>query len=232
MHELATRQTSWWSGRRQPVRPTEADPLYTEYAELHPGEDAADDVFPAGYLDDVVAVSATAGGFADEDGAAADPRQYVLASSAIDVAAPTYGAVSARPQRQHLPRSRRSRPRGRRPRSRGVVALLRAPYPTRTPPDHRAPVETADGTREDRNPLVGAGRPARRGPHPAAHPRELRGPGPRAELRSAPSRRPRHPAPADPLADARDDAVWFGLLGGAAVVLALLLRPVLARRRG
>ena len=35
----------------------------------------------------------------------------------------------------------------------------------------------------------------------------------------------------DPLAGASDDAVWWGLLGGGVLVVALLLRPVLARRR-
>jgi len=34
-----------------------------------------------------------------------------------------------------------------------------------------------------------------------------------------------------PLDLVRDRMVWWGLLGGAALVLALLLRPVLARRR-
>jgi len=35
----------------------------------------------------------------------------------------------------------------------------------------------------------------------------------------------------DPLDLMRDRAVWWGLLGGAAIVLALMLRPILARRR-
>jgi membrane-anchored mycosin MYCP len=38
-------------------------------------------------------------------------------------------------------------------------------------------------------------------------------------------------AEADALADTRRDAVWWGLAGGGALVIALLLRPVLARRR-
>ncbi len=36
---------------------------------------------------------------------------------------------------------------------------------------------------------------------------------------------------ADVLADTRHDAVWWGLAGGGALVVAMLLRPVLARRR-
>ena len=42
----------------------------------------------------------------------------------------------------------------------------------------------------------------------------------------------RAPRPeADVLADTRQDAVWWGLAGGGALVIAMLLRPVLARRR-
>ena len=39
------------------------------------------------------------------------------------------------------------------------------------------------------------------------------------------------PARADLLADTRHDAVWWGLAGGGALVVLLVLRPVLARRR-
>ncbi len=35
----------------------------------------------------------------------------------------------------------------------------------------------------------------------------------------------------DPLAGALDDARWWGLVGGGALVVALLARPLLARRR-
>jgi membrane-anchored mycosin MYCP len=37
--------------------------------------------------------------------------------------------------------------------------------------------------------------------------------------------------PPDPVAGTLADARWWGLLGGAALVVALLLRPLLARRR-
>jgi membrane-anchored mycosin MYCP len=37
--------------------------------------------------------------------------------------------------------------------------------------------------------------------------------------------------PKDVLASTRHDAVWWGLAGGGALVLALVLRPVLTRRR-
>jgi membrane-anchored mycosin MYCP len=42
----------------------------------------------------------------------------------------------------------------------------------------------------------------------------------------------RAPQPeADPLGSMRDHAVWWGLLGGGAIALALLLRPLLTRLR-
>ena len=37
--------------------------------------------------------------------------------------------------------------------------------------------------------------------------------------------------PDDVLASTRENAVWWGLLGGGVLLLALVLRPVLARRR-
>jgi membrane-anchored mycosin MYCP len=37
--------------------------------------------------------------------------------------------------------------------------------------------------------------------------------------------------PEDVLASTRENAVWWGLVGGGALLLALVLRPVLARRR-
>ncbi|MFC5177592.1 hypothetical protein [Nocardioides taihuensis] len=40
------------------------------------------------------------------------------------------------------------------------------------------------------------------------------------------------PAPrADPLDPARERALWWALVGGTVLVLALLLRPLLVRRR-
>ena len=47
-----------------------------------------------------------------------------------------------------------------------------------------------------------------------------------AEVRAVAPERPE-----DLLADTRRDAVWWGLVGGGVLVVALLLRPVLARRR-
>lgn len=212
-------------------RPTEeGDPLQAQYAERLPGEDAADEIFPAGY-DHVVAVSATLGGHPDE-AEGGDASTYVLQSSRIDVAAPTYGAVSLGMNGStcllyDVATSWAAAEVS------GVVALLRAQFPDDSADQVVARLtETASGAVDDRNVLVGAGvvqptealtrtlTPSRKGDveRPQVEENDL-----------PPAAAPR--AEADPLAGARENAVWFGLLGGAAVVLALLLRPLLARRR-
>ena len=214
-------------------RPTdEGDPLLSTYGELRPGEDAAKQIYPAGFLDDVVAASATIGGHPDEvDGG--DARDFVLQSSAIDVAVPTYDAVSLGRNGsscllQDVATSWAAAEVS------GVAALLRAQYPLDSADQVVARlVATASGSSEDRNPVVGAGvvQPVEALTRPLT-PDDAGGLDrtPVEERALPPAAAPRPDA--DPLADARDDAVWFGLLGGAAVVLALLLRPVLARRRG
>ena len=50
-----------------------------------------------------------------------------------------------------------------------------------------------------------------------------------AEQEAVPAQLPE--AAPDVLASTRDNAVWWGLLGGGALVVLALLRPVLARRR-
>jgi membrane-anchored mycosin MYCP len=62
-------------------------------------------------------------------------------------------------------------------------------------------------------------------------------PGPSGQVRTSaeePDRNPRATAPvptADRLAETRRNAIWLGLIGGSALVVAALLRPLLARRR-
>lgn len=213
-------------------RPREdTDPLTTQYGELRPGEDAADVIYPAGYTRDVLAVSATVGGYPDE--AETDPRTFVLQSSAIDVAAPTYEAVSLGMNgstcRLYDPATSWAAAE-----VAGVVALLRARFRGESADQVVARLrQTATGSPEDHNVLTGAGvvqpvealtrrlTPDRRGDLDLTEP--------------ADSDIPRAVAPVpetDALADAKHEAVWWGLAGGGAVVLALLLRPLLARRRG
>lgn len=213
-------------------RPTEdTDPLMATYGVLQPGEDVAGVIYPAGYAADVVAVNATIGGHPDEV-AGGDARTFVLQSSATDVAAPTYNAVSLgmngstcllRDVATSWAAAEVS----------GVVALLRARYPEESADQIVARLTaTAGGSTEDRNVLVGAGvvqplEALTRPLTPTGSGDLDRVPVEESSIPPATASQPE----ADLLAGARENAVWFGLLGGAAVVLALLLRPILARRR-
>ena len=192
-----------------------------------PGEDVAKAVYPAGYLDDVIAVNATTGGA----GADADPQVNVGASSATDVAAPTYGAVvlavngsacTLQDVNTGWAAAEVS----------GVLALLMSRYPDDNPAQTTARLlGTASGTLDDPTRLTGVGvvqplealtRPLRPGKD-----------GSYAETRSARDESPRARAPepeVDTLAPLRHTALWVSILGGAALLLALMLRPVLARR--
>ena len=203
-----------------------ADPFYAGFAQRRAGEDAAGEVFPAGYPS-VVAVSATA------DGApTADPRDSVLPNSATDLAAPTYGALTLARNGGlcALPEVSTSWSAGQ---VAGVVALLRARFPD----DNAAQIVarlrvTATGSDGVPTALAGAGvvspvealtrplRPDRDGSVAVSAPEQDRFP--RA---TAPD------SPQDRSASVRRTTLWWGLLGGAAVVLALLLRPLVARRR-
>lgn len=212
-------------------RPDETDPLFAEYGELQPGEDAAKEIFPAGY-DNVVAVNASAGGHPDELNGY-EVSSEVLQNSATDVAAPTYGGVSLGVNGStcllwDIATSWAAAEVS------GVVALLRDRYPDDSAAQIVARLEqTASGSPEDENVLTGAGvvqplealtrplTPDDEGDLDRDDPEE-------SIIPPAAAPEPR----ADLLASARDDAVWWGLLGGGVVVLALLLRPILARRRG
>jgi membrane-anchored mycosin MYCP len=115
----------------------------------------------------------------------------------------------------------------------GVLALLWQLYPHDTDAQVVARlVNTANGTPDDPTPLIGAGvvqpyealtrplDPARSGDVERTV---------AADHESAPAAAP---GPSeDLLAGTRDDAVWWGLIGGGVLVVALLLRPVIARRR-
>lgn len=203
----------------------ESDPLPDELATSTPGEDAATQVHPAGAGADgdepgqhVLAVGAVA----DPDTGDAD----LLRSSAIDVAAPTAGGVSLGLNGGTCGVTSVSTSWAA-AQVTGVVALLMSAYPDDTPEQvlDRL-VSTADGRPDVRSPLRGAGvvradeaLSRGLGAEPGAS-----DPGASAEPATAPAPEP------DLLAGIRDDAVWWGVLGGGALLLALVLRPVLARR--
>lgn len=187
------------------------------------GEDFAKRYFPAGY-DGVLGVSAVAppGG---------DTAAAVLANSATDVTAPTVGLTSVSllgtpclldDVATSWAAAEVS----------GVMALLRSAYPRQSSAQLIARLEsTASGRPDVRTDFAGAGvvqadqavsRPLALSPTG-----EVSAPAvPRADDRaSVPP-----PAP-DALAGTRHLSVWWGLLGGGALLLALVLRPVLSRRR-
>ena len=116
----------------------------------------------------------------------------------------------------------------------GVLALLWQRFPKEQPAQIVARlVNTADGTTDDPTPLTGAGvvQPYEALTRPLAPVDDGRG---RADRRADRRRRPGHRARArrtDLLASTRENAVWWGLIGGGVLVVALMLRPVLARRR-
>lgn len=190
-----------------------------------PGEDAAGSVYPAGYGDDVLAVGATAGG-------TADASEWVLLNSDIDVAVPTEGAVSiARNGRAcYVEQVATSWAAGI---AAGVAALVRSAYPDDTAAQVQARlIATADGNPDAQTRATGAG---------VLQPTEAltRGLGPGRDGSVEPldrldpgRQRAAAPVdPVDPVAAVLDDAQWWGLFASGALVVALVLRPLLARRR-
>jgi membrane-anchored mycosin MYCP len=209
-------------------RPADGTELATDFATdpQDPAvrtEDAGPVLFPAGYPG-VVAVNSSG----DPDGALA----HVLKNSRTTVAAPSYDAVSyglngstclVQPTSTGAAAGEVA----------GVLALLWQRYPDARPAQIVARlVNTANGTPDDPTPLTGAGvvQPYEALTRPLGPARD--GTVERTVVRAAPQTRAPAPEPEpDVLADLRDDAVWWGLIGGGLLVVALLLRPVLARRR-
>ncbi|MDQ4055277.1 MAG: S8/S53 family peptidase [Actinomycetota bacterium] len=226
-------------------RPTqEGDPLYAEYGGLDEDsdgppsdEDAADDAWPAGYDNgNVVAVAAAA-----PDGTASD--DVVLRNSEIDLAAPTSGLVgyglngtacvvpgATAASGLPLPGSGFAAAE-----VAGVLALMETAYDGETAEQLLARLyATATGSSSvtPNNVLTGHGiiqplealtrplKPSEDGELVTSEVRD-RDNVPVAVPESEP----------DPLASTRDNAAWWGLLGGGALLVAMVLRPMLARRR-
>ena len=207
-------------------RPVEGQERYSELGGgPRAGEDVGGTIFPAAY-DGVLAVSATSAGV---PGDAGDP---VLLSSDVDVAVPTYGAVSIGLNGtscvvQQVATSWSAGI------GAGVVALLRSAYPRESAEQIVARLRvTADGNHAAPTRTTGAGvlqpvealtrvvNPDRRG-RVQQLPREGTGTGPVS----------RPPDPHDPVVATLRTASWWGLVGAGALAVALLLRPLLARRR-
>lgn len=205
---------------------------FEEYGEAQPGENAEDLIFPAGYTEHVFAVTSTAAGIPVAEDEVADAAGTVLLSGAIDAAVPTYGAVTLAPNGatcliDKISTSWAAGVAG------GVVALVRSAYPRENADQIEARLlATASGTLGSPTTATGAG---------VLQPVEA------LTQRLAPTRRgavddmPRENLPqpqvsapvaeTDPLTATLGDARWWGLFGGATLVVALLVRPLLARRR-
>lgn len=192
----------------------------TALATPRPDEDAGPLVHPAA-LPGVVAVGPL-------------PEQVTdpLRSSALDVVAPARDAVSVSLEGGHCVVD---------PGSSawstalvaGVLAVLRSAYPRADPEDLVARlVATADGRPDVPSPLTGAGQVQALDALTATA-GEIRAGGyagdtevPRPSTAAAAPQEPE-----DLLATTRGSAVWWGLLGGGALLLAVLARPLLGRRR-
>jgi membrane-anchored mycosin MYCP len=190
-----------------------------------PGEDAAPYVHPADY-EGVLGVSVTPGGSTSDD-----PTHWVLENSMTDVAAPSAGAVSYSLRGESCVLTDPATSYAAAEVS-GVLALLQSAHDEPVAVSVRRLLTTANGRPDIPNTLVGAGevqamdaltRPMvvdddgtdLSGGSVEHQPQVLRVP----------------PEPEDVLASTRHDAVWWGLAGGGVLLLAVVLRPVLARRR-
>ena len=190
-------------------------------SEQLPGEDAGPLVAPAS-VEGVVAT-----------GPVPEEAQAPLRSTALDVVAPSAGAVSTSlvggtcvvgEVRSAWSAAYVA----------GLLALLRSAHPDDSSAELVARlVGTADGRPDVRSPLTGAGQVRALAALTATPGEVADGLGavfatdttlpPAAGAATAPV------AAGDPLAAARERAVWWGLLGGGVLLLALLLRPLVRR---
>ncbi len=217
-------------------RPEDSDALYSLFGydgEDPPhGEDARAELWPAKHPS-VVGVNASASVLVEDEVVPGDAADSVLRSSATDVAAPTADAVSVAVDGRStclLPDVSTAWAAAE---VSGIVALLRWRYPGESAQQIVGRLQsTATGSPRSANVLTG---------HGVVQPLEaLRRPlqpdraGKTGDTRVAQLDKERAEAPrpqADVLASTKRNAVWWGLLAGGALVVAVLLRPVLARRR-
>jgi membrane-anchored mycosin MYCP len=205
----------------------------SDFATPRFGEDAAQAVFPAGYAETdplVVAVGSTY----DASSGDASP---VLPNSAIDVVAPTAGAVSYGLNHQTCALGDTPATSWSAAEVSGILAALISVFGDETPRQIVSRLEaTATGAEPGRDqpadrtygqgvvqPLEALTRDLRFDPQG----RVVSSSSPRQVVEPAPLPQP---AP-DVLASTRRHALWWGLGGGGALLVAVTLRPVLSRRR-
>lgn len=197
-------------------RPQAETGFLQDYAgQQRAGEDAAADVWPAAD-EDVISVgisSPAAAGIA-------------LRSSGVDLAAPGVGSFSLGVQGGYCLVSDPSTSWAA-AQVAGVAALVWSVHRTDTADQLRARLEGTASGNGDASPLTGHGMV--QAVEALQRPVEALG---EESPFSTPVRRGEVPPErADQLAGTREDAVWWGLAGGGALVVLLVLRPVLARRR-
>jgi len=204
---------------------SEDDPVLGDFfGEPLPGEDAARVVFPAGYDSVVAATTSVPRGV--------DARDFIVQNSATDIAAPTNEGVSYSLTGVSCLLPPEAATSWAAAEISGVLALLMSAY-VDEPADRTVArlYRTATGAGDVTTRLTG---------HGVAQPVEALKRPLTFDDRDVPETSETYntvlkalaPRPeADVLADTRQDAVWWGLVGGGALVVAMLLRPVLARRR-
>ncbi|MGH3348009.1 MAG: S8 family serine peptidase [Nocardioides sp.] len=213
-------------------RPADGQPGFEELGEgPTPGEDVAGTVHPAAY-DGVLGVTSTAGGVPAEPGSGADASASVLLSSDVDVAVPSYGAVTLAPNGATCAIDPISSVAATGIAA-GIVALVRSAYPDENARQIVARLtSSASGVSVAPTTATGAGvlQPVealtqKLDPDRSGAVDDM------AREEQEPVRITAPEPEPDPLSGVLDDARWWGLIGGGALVVALLLRPLLARRR-
>jgi membrane-anchored mycosin MYCP len=203
------------------------DPLMADFGAFEAGENAAQTIFPAGY-DDVVGATTTIGGLP----AGEVVTNYILQSTAIDVAVPTSGALTYSPATGAPCVLKQPATSWAAAEVSGVLAALASAYPDEGPAQLVTRLEaTASGRVDVPSPLTGAGllQPYAAMTRPLTV--DAQGGYDRTRPVQSQERAVAPEARADPLVSTRENMVWFGIVGGGVLVLALVLRPVLARRR-
>lgn len=212
--------------------PLEGERFEDEFGTARSGDDAAQEIFPAGYaVSDPLVVAATS---TVADGT--DPGTLLLPSSATTVAVPTAGGVSYAVNGERCDLEEPSSVYAAATVT-GVLALLQSKFPRESPRQLIARLtDTAAGPATPSGPIAN-----RFLGHGVVQPLEaltrVVDPAPDGEVeRLAQPESSNEPAAIDPpdpdlLASAREDAVWWALGTGGLIAVLLLLRPVIGRRR-
>jgi membrane-anchored mycosin MYCP len=199
--------------------------LLASFETPHPGEDAAPYIHPADY-DGVLGVSVTPEGSSNPD-----PTHWAMENSMTDVAAPTAGAVSYSLRGESCVLTDPATSYATAEVS-GVLALLQSAYDEPVAASVQRLLTTANGRPDIPNTLVGAGEV--QAMDALTRPMVVDQDGTDLSAGSVEHQPQVLTVPEEPkdvLASTRSHAVWWGLVGGGVLLLAVVLRPVLARRR-